>query len=359
MHVMPAALAVAEQRGARCTTASCRRWSSATKSARASAPRHGCAPPCTRTAPGARSARRPPAHAWPAWTRTAMREAINIGASMTTATSKRTMLEGGLVRNVYTGLANRNGVLALQLLESGFSGERDGVASLMGAIVSEQFDPQEMLRDLGDLLAPDAQLLQAALLLPFQPWHAGRHRPDRAHEAPCLNPTDRRPIDVRQLPLRRRTRQPDAPQHAGGQVLGAVRGGHASGQRQQRAGQFQLERGARPTCAGTGAPGDGARRPVDDRDACRWSARRGSPSRCAMASTLQRRSRREPRRRCPALQPRRAARQVHGPDRPRLAARPSAQVLEATLALADCKLGFADWVGLLRHPPRGTRSAAP
>jgi 2-methylcitrate dehydratase PrpD len=79
----------------------------------------------------------------------AMQETINIGASMTTATSKRTMLEGGLVRNVYTGLSNRNGLLALQLAESGFSGENDGVASLMGSIVSEHFDPDEMLRDLG------------------------------------------------------------------------------------------------------------------------------------------------------------------------------------------------------------------
>ena len=82
---------------------------------------------------------------------TAMAETINIGASMTTATSKRTMLEGGLVRNVYAGLSNRNGQLALQLAESGFSGERDGVASLMGSIVSEQFEPKEMLRELGDL----------------------------------------------------------------------------------------------------------------------------------------------------------------------------------------------------------------
>ncbi|MEO8545025.1 MAG: MmgE/PrpD family protein, partial [Burkholderiaceae bacterium] len=81
----------------------------------------------------------------------AMQQTINIGASMTTATSKRTMLEGGLVRNVYAGLGNRNGLLALQLAESGFSGEQDGVASLMGSIVSEQFDPGEMLRDLGQL----------------------------------------------------------------------------------------------------------------------------------------------------------------------------------------------------------------
>lgn len=79
-----------------------------------------------------------------------MRNTITIGASLTTATSKRTMLEGGLVRNTYAGLANRNGLLALQLAHSGFSGERDGVASLMQGIVSEHFDTDEVLRALGD-----------------------------------------------------------------------------------------------------------------------------------------------------------------------------------------------------------------
>ena len=78
-----------------------------------------------------------------------MREAINIGASMTTATSKRTMLEGGLVRNVYAGLSNRDGLLALQLVRSGFNGERDGPGSLFGEIVSEHFDRDEVVRALG------------------------------------------------------------------------------------------------------------------------------------------------------------------------------------------------------------------
>jgi 2-methylcitrate dehydratase PrpD len=79
----------------------------------------------------------------------AMREAINIGASLTTATSKQTMLEGGLVRNCYAGLSNRNGLLALQLAQSGFSGERDALTSLFGKIVSEHFDTGELLRGLG------------------------------------------------------------------------------------------------------------------------------------------------------------------------------------------------------------------
>ena len=80
----------------------------------------------------------------------AMRVTINIGASLTTATSKQTMLEGGLVRNVYAGMANRNGLLALQLAESGFTGEHDGPGSLFGKIVSEHFDTAEVLRGLGD-----------------------------------------------------------------------------------------------------------------------------------------------------------------------------------------------------------------
>ena len=61
---------------------------------------------------------------------TAMHEVINISTSLTTASSKRTMLEGGLVRNVYAGLSNRNGLLALELFECGFGGERHGIESM-------------------------------------------------------------------------------------------------------------------------------------------------------------------------------------------------------------------------------------
>ncbi len=80
----------------------------------------------------------------------AMREALNVAASLTTATSKRTMLEGGLVRNVYAGLSNRNGLLAVDLVECGFTGERDGPASLLGQIVSENFRPDEVVQGLGE-----------------------------------------------------------------------------------------------------------------------------------------------------------------------------------------------------------------
>ena len=79
----------------------------------------------------------------------AMRETINIAASMTTATSKQTMLQGGLVRNVYAGMSNRNGLLALKLAQSGFTGERDGPSSLLGKIISESFQPDAVTQGLG------------------------------------------------------------------------------------------------------------------------------------------------------------------------------------------------------------------
>ena len=79
-----------------------------------------------------------------------MRETLNVSASKTTATSKRTMLEGGLVRNVYAGLSNRNGVLASDLVACGFTGEHNGLQSLFGEIVSEHFDAQTLMRDLGE-----------------------------------------------------------------------------------------------------------------------------------------------------------------------------------------------------------------
>jgi 2-methylcitrate dehydratase PrpD len=79
-----------------------------------------------------------------------MRQTLNVASSMTTASSKRTMLEGGLVRNVYAGLSNHNGALAAQLAGCGFTGERDGLRSLLGAIVSERFDTEALMQGLGE-----------------------------------------------------------------------------------------------------------------------------------------------------------------------------------------------------------------
>lgn len=79
-----------------------------------------------------------------------MREVLNVASSLTLATSKNTMLQGGTVRNAYAGVSNQMGLLALELVECGFSGERDGLASVFGAVVSESFDREKMVEGLGE-----------------------------------------------------------------------------------------------------------------------------------------------------------------------------------------------------------------
>ncbi len=79
-----------------------------------------------------------------------IREAVNVASSLTLATSKRTMLEGGTVRNAYAGVSNQMGLMALDMVEAGFIGERDGVTSVFGHVVSETFDPAKMIDGLGD-----------------------------------------------------------------------------------------------------------------------------------------------------------------------------------------------------------------
>ena len=74
---------------------------------------------------------------------------INISSSLSTATSRKTMLEGGTVRNVYAGLSNQMGHLAIDLIQSGFCGEIDGLGSVFGKIVSENLDDGLLLEELG------------------------------------------------------------------------------------------------------------------------------------------------------------------------------------------------------------------
>lgn len=148
VHVIPAAMALSQERGASASvflSALVTGYEVGSRLGAASALRgamhpHGTWGTVAAAAACARIADMDPS---------AMRETINIGSSLTTATSKQTMLEGGLVRNVYAGLSNRNGLLALQLAESGFTGERDGLSSLLGKIISEKFDTQSLLEGLG------------------------------------------------------------------------------------------------------------------------------------------------------------------------------------------------------------------
>lgn len=76
-------------------------------------------------------------------------QVINVASSLTLATSKQTMLQGATVRNAYAGVAGQLGLLAADLVDSGFTGERSGVETVFGSVVSEVFMPEEMRHDLG------------------------------------------------------------------------------------------------------------------------------------------------------------------------------------------------------------------
>ena len=78
-----------------------------------------------------------------------MKALINIASSMTLATSRKTMLEGGTVRNLYAGASGYMGILAYHLLKSGFTGEADGIGSVYGGVVSDSFNPSVMVEALG------------------------------------------------------------------------------------------------------------------------------------------------------------------------------------------------------------------
>ncbi len=78
-----------------------------------------------------------------------MKQIINVSSSLSLATSNRTALEGGTVRNVYAGVSGCMGILADHLVQSGFSGERDGLKSVFGNVVSDTFLPELMTDQLG------------------------------------------------------------------------------------------------------------------------------------------------------------------------------------------------------------------
>lgn len=80
---------------------------------------------------------------------TVMRCLINVAATMGLATSYETLNDGATVRNLYTGHSAYMGLLAVRLVECGFTGEHDGVASIYGKVLSEKFDPKKAIAELG------------------------------------------------------------------------------------------------------------------------------------------------------------------------------------------------------------------
>jgi 2-methylcitrate dehydratase PrpD len=82
-------------------------------------------------------------------TREQMAEVINVSSTLGLATSRRTMLEGGTVRNSFAGFSNEIGLRAWEMVDAGFVGEADGIGTIYGTVIADQFQPDEMIADLG------------------------------------------------------------------------------------------------------------------------------------------------------------------------------------------------------------------
>ena len=76
-------------------------------------------------------------------------ELVNVSATMGMATSRQTLLDGATVRNIFTGHSGYMGIMAARLVASGFTGEIDSVSAIYGKVLSDTFDPDRVVADLG------------------------------------------------------------------------------------------------------------------------------------------------------------------------------------------------------------------
>lgn len=74
---------------------------------------------------------------------------INIASSLGLTTSRKTMLEGATIRNSYAGFSNKLGLWAWEMMSSGLTGERDGVATVYDTVAATDFRPEAMTEGLG------------------------------------------------------------------------------------------------------------------------------------------------------------------------------------------------------------------
>jgi 2-methylcitrate dehydratase PrpD len=80
---------------------------------------------------------------------TGVRAAINLAASMSPANTWTTALEGVTIRNAYPGRSGLEGILAVDLHRAGFTGLPDAPADVYGTILADRFEPARALDGLG------------------------------------------------------------------------------------------------------------------------------------------------------------------------------------------------------------------
>lgn len=78
-----------------------------------------------------------------------IREAMNVAAPLTLATSWQAATQGATVRDLYSGQGAANAVMAPRWVEAGFTGSDDDVAHIFGRVVSDRFDSGVAAGELG------------------------------------------------------------------------------------------------------------------------------------------------------------------------------------------------------------------
>src|SRR5438309_7571959 len=79
-----------------------------------------------------------------------MRRVINLSASMSPANTWTPALEGATIRNAYPGRSGLEGILAVDLLRAGFTALEDAPSDVYGTILADRFEPEETVRGLGE-----------------------------------------------------------------------------------------------------------------------------------------------------------------------------------------------------------------
>jgi len=85
-------------------------------------------------------------------TATTIREAINLAASMSPANTWTPALEGATIRNAYPGRSGLEGILAVDLHRAGFTALEDAPSDVYGTILADRFDPNDAVAGLGETL---------------------------------------------------------------------------------------------------------------------------------------------------------------------------------------------------------------
>lgn len=84
------------------------------------------------------------------WEATRLETGIDIGASLTAATSWSSCFAGATTRNTYAGISARTAFAVRLLAESGFTGVEGALAETFGEILGDDFDPAALTAGVGD-----------------------------------------------------------------------------------------------------------------------------------------------------------------------------------------------------------------